>query len=259
MDKNFSRFKLATSLRIVITLLILLFLPECIFAAPPFISDDAAVTTRQHFQFYLYSSAVNGSGTTFLSLPALEMDYGFIKNGEVDLTVQILTYLPSQGKSATGLGDTQAKIKYVVMEESHNRPQIAIEPTLELPTGNAQRNLGYGKSWYQLPLWIEKRWGSWTTYGGGGYVINLAKDAKNYSFAGWVLQRNFTEALALGLEIYSQGASSKSFVPLSNSFTLVDIGTNYNFNSSTALLLSVGHSICGMQLWYGYLGINLQM
>ena len=38
----------------------------------------------------------------------------------------------------------------------------------EIPTGSAARGLGVGKTWYKVPLWVQKSFGPWTTYGGGG-------------------------------------------------------------------------------------------
>ena len=41
----------------------------------------------------------------------------------------------------------------------------------ELPTGSATKGLGVGKTWYKVPLWAQKSFGPWTTYGGGGETV----------------------------------------------------------------------------------------
>ena len=46
----------------------------------------------------------------------------------------------------------------------------------------------------------------WTTYGGGGYWINPGASNKNYVFLGWLLQRQVTDALAIGGEVFHQTA-----------------------------------------------------
>ena len=43
---------------------------------------------------------------------------------------------------------------------------------LELPTGNESRGLGEGRLHAFLPVWIQKSFADWTTYGGGGYWFN---------------------------------------------------------------------------------------
>ena len=42
---------------------------------------------------------------------------------------------------------------------------------IEAPTGNADRGLGVGATWYRLPVWMQKDWNHWTTYGGGGFQV----------------------------------------------------------------------------------------
>ena len=51
-------------------------------------------------------------------------------------------------------------------------PQVGIFPLLEVPTA-AQEGLGNGHATAFLPLWLQKSWGKWTVYGGGGYGIKF--------------------------------------------------------------------------------------
>ena len=52
------------------------------------------------------------------------------------------------------------------------RLEVGIFPFFEFPSGNADKGLGIGKTWYRMPLWLQKSWGpddrQWTSYGGGG-------------------------------------------------------------------------------------------
>ena len=47
------------------------------------------------------------------------------------------------------------------------RPMIGVFPLVEAPTGDARRGLGAGHTREFLPLWLQKSFGGWTTYGGG--------------------------------------------------------------------------------------------
>jgi hypothetical protein len=63
-----------------------------------------------------------------------------------------------------------------------------------------------------LPLWIQKSWGDWQTYGGGGYYIDqdYAVSDKNYWYAGWLLQKNCHGAAPpVGIETVSLHRSRK--------------------------------------------------
>ena len=95
-------------------------------------------------------------------------------------------------------------------------PQIGVFPMAELPTGNSDKGLGNGKTWWRLPIWIQKSWGDWTSYGGGGYVINHADGQKDYPFGGWLLQKDFGEKWTLGGEVFARGKDKITAKRLSN-------------------------------------------
>jgi hypothetical protein len=89
-----------------------------------------------------------------------------------------------------------------------------------------------------LPLWLQKSFGDWQTYGGGGYYINqdsMTGD-KNYWYAGWQLQRKVTDKLALGGEVFYQTATS-IFLKDSAGFTL---GGIYDVDEHNHILFSAG-------------------
>ena len=66
-----------------------------------------------------------------------------------------------------------------------------------------------GSTWYKVPLWAQKSWGPWTTYGGGGETLfDHAAHAigyQNFPFAGWLLQRDIGKKLTLGGEVFYHG------------------------------------------------------
>ena len=45
-----------------------------------------------------------------------------------------------------------------------------------------------------LPLWLQKSWGPWTTYGGGGFGFNTARGGRNWAFLGWQAQYREVQA-----------------------------------------------------------------
>ena len=70
------------------------------------------------------------------------------------------------------------------MQETKKRPMIGTFVMFEMPAGNAARGLGVGKTWYKLPIWVQKSSGPWTSYGGGGETIVNAPGYRSYAFAG---------------------------------------------------------------------------
>jgi hypothetical protein len=86
---------------------------------------------------------------------------------------------------------------------------VAFFPQINIPTGDAARGLGNGVAQYLLPLWVQKSWGSWTTYGGGGYWINPGTGNKNWVFLGWELQRDLSKNFTFGGEVFYHGAAQQ--------------------------------------------------
>ena len=54
---------------------------------------------------------------------------------------------------------------------------------------------------FLFPLWLEKDWGQWSAFGGGGCEINRGGNSENFCLMGAVVTRQFTTKLQLGLEI----------------------------------------------------------
>jgi hypothetical protein len=100
-----------------------------------------------------------------------------------------------------------------------------------------------------LPLWFQKSWGAWTTYGGGDYWINPGDNNKNYWFVGWELQREITKQLTLGAEIFHQTAKEWG----SDSDTGFNIGAIININENHHILMSAGRDIDGPNRFSSYL------
>ena len=154
----------------------------------------------------------------------------------------------------SSLGDVLLGVKYRFVHETDDRPQISFYPAITLPTGNSTRGTGNGQPWYELPLWLQKSWGPWTTYGGGGLVLNFAPGHRSYPLGGWLIQRDFGERLSLGGEIYAQGQDTDH----DRGFIALNFGGRYQFTGHFSLLASAGHSVVGDQhtLWYFALGWN---
>ena len=68
--------------------------------------------------------------------------------------------------------------------------------------------MGNGKTQVFVPVWIQKEFGKWTTYGGGGYWFNPGEGNRDYWFAGWEVQRKLTEKFTAGLEIQFRTADT---------------------------------------------------
>jgi hypothetical protein len=187
-----------------------LMLATRIVAGPPFLTDDPEPVDYRHWEAYLFTLGDYSGGYT-IEGPAVEVNYGVLPDTQLHLIVPMTTVSGGGRPTATGLGDTEFGIKYRFVHETNSWPQIGVFPFAELPTGDASRGLGNGRTWFQLPLWLQKSFGPWTTYGGGGEVLNSAPGERNHPYGGWLIQRDFGKHLTLGAQFRRLIQSQRAF------------------------------------------------
>jgi hypothetical protein len=230
----------------------LAFWPDVVRAGPPFITDDPEPVDYQHWEFYIasmdYEIGRDWSGTG----PHLELNYGAVSNLQLHIIAPMAYAAPAASAAHYGYGDTELGAKFRFIQETANVPQVGIFPLLEVPTGSERDNLGNGSPQAFLPLWLQKSWGSWTAYGGGGYGINSGVGNEDWQFVGAVLQKQVSTSVLIGAEIYHQTATiigAPGFPTTGpaedRADTPFNIGAVIDFTEHEHLLLSAGRSIDG--------------
>jgi hypothetical protein len=221
------------------------------FAGPPFLTDDPEPVEYKSSEFYVFSTYDKGKDGKEMAIPAFEYNYGAFPDTQLHIVVPFVRSAPNGEKKEYGLGDMELGVKYRFVHETETIPQIGIFPMAELPTGDSDKGLGNGKTWWRLPLWIQKSWGDWGTYGGAGYAINRATGQKNYPFAGWLVQKNLSEKLTLGGEIFGRSKDTED----GRSTTILNFGGFFRPTHDFNVLFSVGHSVNGESHSIAYLGL----
>jgi hypothetical protein len=220
------------------------------WAGPPFFTDDPEPAEYRHGELYLSSQYLNNQDGTSATLPHLEFNYGVLPNVHLHL-IAPLQYVKSEGESAQyGFGDLELGIKYRFIQETESVPMVGTFPIVLLPTGNKDNGLGSGETQIFLPLWLQKSWGPWTTYGGGGYWINPGEGNKNWWFFGWLVQREITKQFTLGGEIFHRTVSREG----GESSTGFNIGGVINLTENHHILLSAGRDFNGPNSLTAYVG-----
>lgn len=210
-------------------------------AGPPFRTDDPEPVDYQHREFYLFSTGTHVRCDTGATLPGVEVNYGALPDLQLHV-IAPLAFDHASGSSAQyGYGDTELGIKYRFIQEDEQgwRPMVGVFPLIEAPSGDASRGLGAGHAREFLPLWLQKSFADWTTYGGGGYWINPGPGNRNYWYVGWLLQRKLTDQITLGGEVFHQTADTVG----GNDSSGFNIGGYYDFSENHHFLFSVGRGI----------------
>lgn len=208
-------------------------------AGPPFLTDDPEPVDYQHHEFYVGSQQTKTADGRVGTLPHFEYNYGAAPNVQLHVIVPFAFNSPADGSRQSGLGDVELGVKYRFLQETESRPMVGIFPIVVTHTGDADKGLGNGATQVFLPLWLQKKLGDWQSYGGGGYWINHATDTKNHWFFGWQLQKEISEHVTLGGEIFH----STEQVPGQGSSTGFNLGGSYNFDEHNHLLFSAGKGL----------------
>jgi hypothetical protein len=223
--------------------------PGFAWAGPPYLTDDPEPVELGHWEFYAASQwsvarhAANGTS------PHIEVNYGALPELQLHVIVPAVLALASGQPAQYGPGDVELGAKYRFVDEGERRPQIGTFPLVLVPTGSAARGLGSGHVEVFVPIWLQKSFGPWTTYGGGGLRI---ASAERDGVAGWLLQRALAGAVSVGAEAYVTVPTNGSDVEVR-----VDVGLVVNFSSLHHLLVSGGPAFGGEARAQAYLAYQL--
>jgi len=231
---------------------------------PPYQTDDPVPVDYQHYEFYIFGGADGTPVEMDSTGPAFEFNWGALR-------LQVHGILPwgyiapsnksvyapaGAGPSAFGLTDMELGAKVAFIKESPHFPQVGMFPMFELPTGSYARGLGVGRTYYKIPLWLQKNAGKWLFDGGVGYEVVPQTDYRNFIYTGWLVKREINKRLELGAEIFAHGKEGLA-TPQTQSSTLLDVGGYYHFKNHPGeqFLFCYGHSIAGQTENYAYAGM----
>jgi hypothetical protein len=234
---------------LLITLALFALSADTAMAGPPFVSDDPEPVLLRHWECYIASAYNHSAGGATGTSPHFEVNYGAATETQLHIIAPV-AYSQTPGNSFnSGLGDVELGIKYRFMRETTFCPQAGVFPLIELPSGDSSGGLGAGRTSAFLPVWLQKSFGPWTSYAGGGYWFNkTAAGDKDYWQTGWEIQRDINKALTIGAEIFNFSRKADG----GSSETGFNIGAIINFSEEHHLLLSAGGDTVGPNTQFAY-------
>jgi hypothetical protein len=238
-------------LRAVLLATLLIAWHEAAQAGPPFVTDDPQPTDYQHYEVYFFDGGTAVSAGTS-SLAGIDFNYGGLPNLQLTAVIPVEFDDPVDADSAHGVGNIQLAAKYRFVRAEDTGWDIALFPRVFLASPSTA--VGERNTSVLLPLYAEKDWERWSTFGGGGCVINHGGDATNYCTVGWVVARKLAEHLQLGAEIYYQGAEARG----GKATTGVGAGLTYDLSEHFHLMGSMGPGLqnaaaSNLYTWYAAL------
>jgi hypothetical protein len=226
------------------------------YAGPPFVTDDPEPTDYGHFEIYLYSQGTQDGDTKTGTALGLDMNYGALPNLQISLSVPVDFSAPQRRRTVFAVSDVELGVKYRFVEESADgwRPQVSFYPSIDTSLGGSRANGGSGATHEFLPLWAQKSFGGWTTFGGGGLRINPGRDGVNSWFAGWGFLRRLTDRFQLGAEIFHETAEAR----MEKATAGVNVGAIYDLSDAFHFVASTGTDVedRGAATWSYYAALE---
>jgi Putative MetA-pathway of phenol degradation len=205
-------------------------------AGPPYLTDDPEPTDYQHFEIYTFADGTaTRDGTS--GEGGIDFNYGGAPNLQLTATLPAGYGVPSSGPSAFNLGNVELAAKYRFLTQQTFGIDVAIFPRVFLPSVSSL--VGEQHASFLFPLWLEKDWGQWSAFGGGGCEINRGGDSENFCLMGAVVTRQFTTKFRLGLEVFHQTPDTRGGLAT----TSLGVGLRYDLNENIHLLGYLGRGI----------------
>jgi hypothetical protein len=225
-------------------------LPSTARAQQPFVTDDADVTDRGKFHFELSSEydllQRSAAPFRFQSTTIFSLDYGLFKHVEVGVAPPLIMILGARAatpRRVSGIGDVNFHLKYNFYQEHEDSrlPALTVDFNVELPTGNARRQLGSGLTDYFVNGVLQKslsektklRLNGGTLFAGNQTTGVIGIRTRGLVFTGGgSLVKQFTPRLDLGVEV--TGALTRNF-SLSRGQLQAQVGGNYALRKNLSL------------------------
>ena len=230
------------------SLLLFLLIVAPSFGGPPFVTDDPEPVEYRCCELF-FASQITGLGRQAAgTAPHIEINYGLVPDVQVSLTARLFFNAATVPNGSYGPGDLELGVKYRFIHETASLPQVSFYPSVQLPTGDSSRGLGLGVAQLFLPFWLQKSFGQWTTYGGGGYIVDCGKPLDNAWLFGWETQRDFSKTLTLGAELFT--------VSRQQGYSAIEVAFNggaiVNITEHNHFMIALGRDIVGINRFSMY-------
>jgi hypothetical protein len=139
-------------------------------AKQPFETETARLPKQGHgnIQFeFEYATSDDGRD---IAAPIV-LEYGITNRLKLVIEPDVYASVkPKSGAAVNGFGDTEAKLVYLISEESGAAPALAIAGEVKIPTGK-RPDLSSGKVDYRIFAIVSKRAGRFDLHANLGYTI----------------------------------------------------------------------------------------
>jgi hypothetical protein len=221
-------------------------------SGPPYVTDDPEPPPLGGWEINIPFIVERVPGETGMDAPLFDFNYG-LPNVQLKLEFPIEVIQENDSGTTEGVGDLLLGVKWRFLNNEQSQFQLGTYPQVLVPTGNHARGLGEGRTAFVLPLLAQKSWEKWTLYGNVGYWWRGAREARNYFYAGAVLEREINKRLELGVELFGNSPKEHGGSPE----LAFNLGGTWRLTRHLNLLFSGGRDIVGDTHAMAYVGLQL--
>lgn len=220
-------------------------------AGPPFASDDPETTEYGHYEIYLFTSGVKARDG-ISGAHGIDFNYGATPDLQLTAVLPVEYERPETGPNLSGVANIELAAKARFPHRESTGWDIAVFPRVFLPSASSA--IGERHASFLLPIWLEKDWNHWSTFGGGGCTLSRGGGSQDFCTVGWALTDQILPDIQLGVELVHSTATHKGEHPS----TGIGVGLRYDMTENYHLLASAGPGLqnaaeTGQYSWYASL------
>jgi len=205
-----------------------------VYAGPPYVTDDPEPTDLGRYEIYAFADGSTGREGSD-GAAGIDFNYGAAPDLQLTAVLPFAWNAPDDGNSQTDLGNAELAAKYRFLHQENVGVDVAFFPRVFLPAGAGA--VGSRHTSVLLPIWLGRVGATWSTFGGGGCVVD--RGARDYCVWGWAATWQALENLQIGTEIYHQTADDRG----GRSSTNVGFGATYDLGEHLHVMASAGPTV----------------
>jgi hypothetical protein len=221
-------------------------------AGPPFVTDDPESPPPGMWEINIPFVLERTPGRTEMNSPLFDLNYG-LPNAQLKLEIPVEIVRDDRHGTSAGPGDLLLGVKCRFFADEKSEIKMGIYPQVRLPAGDHAHGLGDGRPAYVLPLLVQKSWDKWTLYGNVGYWWQTAPDKRDYWYSGAVLERELSQELTIGAELFGNTATDRG----GRADFGFNIGGTCRLSEHLNLLFAAGRDFSGDTRALIYIGLQV--
>lgn len=205
-------------------------------AGPPYQSDDPEPTDYRHYEIYLFAAGSHARDGDD-GAAGLDFNYGATRDLQLTAVVPFEYENPDGAGTASGVGNVELAAKYRFVHQDRIGWDLAVFPRVFL--SSASSDVGDRHTSVFLPVWVQRDFGNWSTFGGGGCMLSRGEDSVDFCLGGWAVTNQIARNLQVGAEIVHSAADTRD----GRSSTAIGAGFRYDVTENYHVLAYIGPTL----------------